>query len=132
MGGGPPLRGGSLRPLTESRGGGRGASAWGGRGSARRRAVYGRGGARRGGAGARRGGVGVSRGGVWEHDGGDIGRGLSVRRALEEEEVGLLHHEVGRRSSRRPIFERREFNLSDFAFAGWRRPPPPPCARKGA
>jgi hypothetical protein len=42
-GGRPLLRGGSLRPLTESRGGGGGASAWAGRGSARRRAVYGTG-----------------------------------------------------------------------------------------
>jgi hypothetical protein len=100
-----PLRGGSLRPLTES--------------SARHREVYRRGGARRGGAGAHRGGIGASRGGVWERDGGDVGRGLSTHRALEEEEAGLLHPEVGRRSSRRPVFERREFNLSDFAFAGW-------------
>jgi hypothetical protein len=34
-GGQAPLRGGSMRPLTESRKGGRGTSAWGGRGSAR-------------------------------------------------------------------------------------------------
>jgi hypothetical protein len=52
-------------PLTESRGGGRRASAWGGHGSVHRQAVYGRGGARCGGAGARHG----------------------VRRALEEEEA---------------------------------------------
>jgi hypothetical protein len=71
----------------------------------------------------------VSRGGVWERVGGDVGHGLSAHRALEEEEAGLLYPEVGRRSSRRPIFERFEFNLSDFAFAGWHRPSPLPPAK---
>jgi hypothetical protein len=117
-GGRLPPRAGSPRPLTESRGGGRGASVWGGRGSACRQAVHGRGGTRREGAGVRRGGV-------WECDGGDVGRGHSARRALEEEEAGLLHLEVGNRSSRRTVLERQEFNLFVFAFAGWRRPPPP-------
>jgi hypothetical protein len=51
-------------------------------GAARRWAVYGGGGARRGGAGARRRGV-------WKRDGGDVGRGLSARRALDEEEAGV-------------------------------------------
>jgi hypothetical protein len=53
MGDGLPPRGGSLRPLTQSRGGGGRDSAWGGRGNARRQAAYERGAARRGGAGAR-------------------------------------------------------------------------------
>jgi hypothetical protein len=81
---------GSCTPHTESCGGG--ASAWGGRGSARHQVVYRRGGARRGGAGARRGGV-------WERGSGDAGRHHSARRALEEDEAGLLHLEVGNRSS---------------------------------
>jgi hypothetical protein len=101
-------------------GGSRGASAWGGRGSALRRAVYERDGARAE-VPTRVTEVPARRGGVWERDGGDVSRGLSARRALEEEEAGLLHPEVGYRTFRRPIFERRKFNLSDFAFAGWRR-----------
>jgi hypothetical protein len=51
-GGGLSPIGGSLRPLTQSCGGGKGDSAWGGRGSARRQAAYERGDACRGGAGA--------------------------------------------------------------------------------
>jgi hypothetical protein len=110
-GGRPLLRGGSLHPPTESRGGGGGASAGGRRGSAHRRAIYGRGGACRRGAGARRGGV-------WDCDDGDVGRGLNARRALEEEEAGLFHPELGHRSSRHPIFERREFNPSILRSQG--------------
>jgi hypothetical protein len=44
------LRGGSLRFLTQGRGGGRGDSAWGGRGSARCQAARERGSAHHGGA----------------------------------------------------------------------------------
>jgi hypothetical protein len=72
VGGGLPPRGGILRPLTESRGGGRGTSAWGGRGSACRQAVYGRGGTRHEGVGARRGGV-------RERCSGDGGRHYNAR-----------------------------------------------------
>jgi hypothetical protein len=95
--GAAPLRGGSLHPLTESRGGGRGASAWGRRGSACHQAVYRRGSARRGGTGARCGGV-------WERGSGDAGLHHSARRALEEEEAGLLHLEVSNRPSECPSF----------------------------
>jgi hypothetical protein len=42
----------------------------------------------------------VRREGFWRRDGGDVGRGLSARRALEEEEAGLFHLEVGHHSSR--------------------------------
>jgi hypothetical protein len=56
-GGRPPWEVGACAPHTKSRGGGRGTSAWGGRGSARHQAVYGRGGARRGGVGMHRRGV---------------------------------------------------------------------------
>jgi hypothetical protein len=59
-------------------------------------AVYGRGSTHRRGAGARHGGV-------WRRDGGGVGRGLSARRALEEEETGLFHPEVGHRSSRHSV-----------------------------
>jgi hypothetical protein len=52
MGVGLPPRGGSLRPLAQSRGGGGRDDAWGGCGSARRQATYERGAARHGGAGA--------------------------------------------------------------------------------
>jgi hypothetical protein len=52
-------RGGSLRPLAKSRGGGIGDSAWGGRGSTRRQAAREGGDARRGGTRARRGGADV-------------------------------------------------------------------------
>jgi hypothetical protein len=48
MGDGLLPRGGSLRPLAQGRGGGRGVSAWGGSGSARCQAAYERGDARRG------------------------------------------------------------------------------------
>jgi hypothetical protein len=50
--------------------------------------------------------------------------------ALEEEEAGLLHRKVGHHSSRHSV-SRGEFDLFDFAFVGWRRPPPP-CTCKGA
>jgi hypothetical protein len=85
----PPERWEPAPPLTESCGGGGGTSAWGGRGSARRRAVYGRGGTRCG--------------GTWRHDGGGISRGLSACRALEKEETGLLHPEVGHCSYRHSV-----------------------------
>jgi hypothetical protein len=45
----------------------------------------------------------VRRGGVQERDGGDDGRGLSARQALEEEEAGLLHPKVGRCSPDAPF-----------------------------
>jgi hypothetical protein len=47
MGDGLSPRGGSIRPLAQSRGGGRGDSAWGRHGSARRQAAYERGDTRR-------------------------------------------------------------------------------------
>jgi hypothetical protein len=93
------MTGGSL---TERGGGGGGTSAWGARGGARRRAVHGRGGTRRGGAGARRGDV-------WRRDGGDVAVASAPRPLFQ-----TLR------------FEGREFDLFDSAFAGWRRPPPPP------
>jgi hypothetical protein len=108
-----PLRGGGLRPLTKSRRGGRGTSAWGGRGSARRQAVYERGGVHRRGAGARHGGI-------QEHCSGDVGHHHSVRRALEEEEAWLLHLEVSSRFSRRSDFEGLELKLLS------------PCSQGGA
>jgi hypothetical protein len=122
---------GACAPLTESRGGSRGANAWGGRGSARCRAVYGRGGRCSRGAVTRRGGAPARRGGVRGCDGGDVRRGHSSRRTLEEEEARLLHPEVGSRSSRSPILERQKFNPSVSAFIGWCRPCPP-RTRQGA
>jgi hypothetical protein len=65
----------------------RGAGTRGWHGSARRRAIRGRGGARRRGAGERRGSV-------LEHCGGDGGRHRRACRAVEEEEERLLHLEV--------------------------------------
>jgi hypothetical protein len=99
----PPERWG-LRPLTESHGGGRGASAWGRRGSARHRALYRRGDARRGGASTRRGGV-------WECCRSDTGRRLGVRLALEEEKAGLLNLEVSSRFPKCSGFEGLELKL---------------------
>jgi hypothetical protein len=84
---------GAFAPLAQSRGGGRGDSAWGGRGSARHQAVYKRGDARRGGAGARRWDD-------WGCSGGLAGGGNNVHRAPEEEETGILHPEVGDMSFR--------------------------------
>jgi hypothetical protein len=117
-GGRPLLRGGSLRPLTESCGGGGGTSARGGRGSACHRAVYGRGGTRRG--------------GIWRRDGGGVGRGLSARRALGKEEIGLLHPEVGHRSSRHSVSRGVSLILSISHLQGGADRPPPPCACKSA
>jgi hypothetical protein len=54
MGDEPTPRGGSLRPLAQSRGGGRGDSSWGERGSARHQAAHERGDAHRRGTGAPR------------------------------------------------------------------------------
>jgi hypothetical protein len=88
MGDGLFPRGGSLRPLAQSRGGGRGDNAWGGRGSTRRQTAYERGDVRRGGAGARRWDD-------WGRGGGHAGSGHSVHRAPEEEEAEILHPEVG-------------------------------------
>jgi hypothetical protein len=90
MGDGLSPRCGSLRPLAQSRGGGRGDSAKGGRGSIRRQAAYERGHARRG--------------DDWGCGGGHAGLGHNARRAPEEEEVGLLHPEVGDHSPVRCIF----------------------------
>jgi hypothetical protein len=116
---GPPSRGGSLRsPHQESR-------------RRQRNRRLGRawkcpppGGLRRG--GARHGGTGARRGGIWERCSGDGGRHHSARRAFEEQEAGLLHLEVGNRSSRRPGLERQEFN--PFVFCVRRVVPtvPPP------
>jgi hypothetical protein len=88
MGVGLPPRGGSLRPLAQSRGGGGRDDTWGWRGSARRQASYERGDARRGGASVRRG-YG------WGRGGGHAGGGYSARRAPEEEETRVFHREVG-------------------------------------
>jgi hypothetical protein len=81
MGARLPPRGGSLRPLAQSRGGGGGNDAWGGRRSACHQATYERGDACRGSAGARRG---DGRGCGGSHTGG----GDNVRRAPEEKEKG--------------------------------------------
>jgi hypothetical protein len=116
MGDGLPLRGGSLRPLAQSRGGGGRDSAWGGRGNARRQAAYERGATRRGGAGARRWDD-------WGRGGGHASGGHSVRRAPEEDEAGILHPEVGDCSWGLCLLDWRGFNFLVFAFAGWR----PPC-----
>jgi hypothetical protein len=85
---GLPLRGGSLRPPRQSRGGDGRDGAWGGRGSTSRRASYGRGDARRGGAGAR----GRD---DWGRSGGCAGGGYSACCAPEEEETRVFHPEVG-------------------------------------
>jgi hypothetical protein len=65
-------------------------------------------------------------GGVWRCDGGGDGRGLSARRALEEEEAWLIHLEVGHRSSRRSI-SRGVSLISSISYlqGGADRPPPP-------
>jgi hypothetical protein len=55
MGTDSPREVGAFAPLAQSRGGSRGDSAWGGRGSAHLQAAYERGNACRGGTGARRG-----------------------------------------------------------------------------
>jgi hypothetical protein len=91
-------------PSLRAAGGGRGTSAWGGRGSARRQAVYGRGDACRRGADARREGV-------WECCGGDADRCHSVCQALEEEKAGRVHLEVSSRFSRCSGFEGLELKL---------------------
>jgi hypothetical protein len=72
MGAGLPSRGGSLRPVAQSRGGGGRDGAGGGRRSARRQATYERGDACRRGAGARRGDG-------WGCSGGHTGGGNNVR-----------------------------------------------------
>jgi hypothetical protein len=82
---------GAFAPLAQSRGGGRGDDARGGRGSARRQAAYERGRACRGGTGARYWDD-------WGRGGGRTGGGYTARRAPEEEEAGILHPEVGDRS----------------------------------
>jgi hypothetical protein len=101
---GPPLEVGSCALLTESRRGGRGASARGGHGSAHHRAVCGR-------SGARHEGAGVRRGSIRERCSGDDGCHHSARRALEEEEAGILHLDVSSRSSRRSDFEGLELKF---------------------
>jgi hypothetical protein len=88
MGAGLPPRGGSHHPLAQSRGGGGGDGAWGGRRSACRQANYKRGDARRGGASA-------CRGDGWGCGGGHTGGGDNVRRAPEEKEARVFHPEVG-------------------------------------
>jgi hypothetical protein len=74
-----PREAGARVPLTVSRRGGKGASAWGGCRSARRQAVHDRGGAGRRGAGACRRGARVHDGGVWGRDSGNAGRARSAR-----------------------------------------------------
>jgi hypothetical protein len=90
----------------------------GGHGSARRWAVYGRG--------------GVRRGGVWRHDSGGDDSGLSARRALEEEEAGLLHIEVGHRPSRHSVSRAVSLIFLISRSQGGTDCPPPPCACEGA
>jgi hypothetical protein len=91
MGDGLPREVGAFAPLAQSRGGGRGDDARGGRGSTRHQATYERGDARRGGARARRWDD-------WGCSGGYAGGGDNVRRAPEEEETRIFHPEVGDRS----------------------------------
>jgi hypothetical protein len=62
---GSPREVGAFAPVVQSRGGGRGDSAWGGRGRARRQEAY-------------------ERGGAWGRGGGHAGGGHSIRRAPEE------------------------------------------------
>jgi hypothetical protein len=148
-GAGPPRELGACNPLTKSRGGGRGASVWGGRGSARHQAVYGRGGTRHGGTGVHRGGVwdwcagghecrsdivGCRDGGdrhrsdVWERRDGSNGCHSRARRTLEEVEARLLHLEVGSRSPECFGFERLGTN-SSVLRARRAAPTTPPRAR---
>jgi hypothetical protein len=115
-----PREVGAHTPLTESRGGGEGASAWGGRRSACRQAIHDRGGAGRGGAGVRRGG------GVCGHGGGNAGRARSACRTLEEEEARLLYPKVRNRSSRHPVLEGRGFDFSHLCVRRVTLTVPPP------
>jgi hypothetical protein len=122
IGDGLPREVGAFAPLAQSRGGGRGDSAWGGRGSACRQVAYKRGDARRGGAGAHR----------WDNrgcGGGHAGGGNNVRRGPEEEETGILHPELGDRCPTHRIFEASEdltFLLSRW-HGGAHRGPPRAC-----
>jgi hypothetical protein len=121
MGGGLPREVESPTPVSQSRRGGRGAGAHGGRGSTRHRVVRRRG-------GARRRSVSAHRGSIWECCGGGDRRHSSVRRALEKEEARLLHLEVSSRSSRRSGFEGLELSfLSSCSQGGADRPRPHAC-----
>jgi hypothetical protein len=115
MGPGLPPRGGSLRPLAQSRGGGGGDGAWGGRRSARRQATNERGDAHRGGAGA-------CRGDGRRCCGGHTGGGDNVRRAPEEKEKekGIFYPEVSDRfpSSAFSVWPGPKFLV--FVPVGWR------------
>jgi hypothetical protein len=101
---------GAFAPLDQSREGGKGDSAWGGRESARRQAAYERGDARRGGSDARHGDD-------WGCGGGHAGRGHNVRQAPEEEEAGILHPKVGDRSPIRRTVEMSESLTFSFSHS---------------
>jgi hypothetical protein len=107
-----PREVGARAPLAQSRGGGRGDSARGGRGSTRRQAAYERGGARRE--------------DDWRCGGGHVGR-----RAPEEEEAGLLHPEVGDRSPILRIFEMSGSLIFSFSCSQGGAHRAPPHARQG-
>jgi hypothetical protein len=113
MGAGLPPRGGSLRPLAQSRGGGGGNDAWGGRRSDCLQATHGRGNARRG--------------DDWGCSGCRTGGGNNVRRAPEEKEARVFHPEVGDYFPLIVFFSQLGPNSLAFAFTGW-RPPCPPLA----
>jgi hypothetical protein len=110
--------------LSPRAGGGRGDSAWGGRGSARRQAAYKRGDARCGGTGTRRWDE-------WGCGGGHASGGYNVRRAPEEEETRILHPEVGDRS---PIAASFRWARAEFSRLRVRRVAPtvPPRSCQGA
>jgi hypothetical protein len=78
------------------------------------------------------GGAGARRGDVRGCGNGHTGGGHNVRRALEEEEAGILHPEVGGCCTTRRIFETSEdLTFLAFSLTGW-RPPCPPRACQGA
>jgi hypothetical protein len=116
MGVGLPREVGAFTTLARSRGGGGRDGAWGGRRSARRQATYDGGDARSGDAGAR---CGDGRG----CGGGHTGGGVNVRRAPEEKEARVFHHEVGDCFPSTAVLDRPGPKFLAFVFAGWR----PPC-----
>jgi hypothetical protein len=69
--------------------------------------------------------VPARRGVVRRRDGGGVGRGLSACRALEEEEAGLLHPEVGHCSSRHSVSRGVSLIFSISRSQGGADRPPP-------